>query len=80
VASAGVTVAAVRSPGGAAADWLLRKWGQGNRTKEIDGELAAPGPQAGRGWYVSAQGHTLAVVPGPVEFRMGSPDYEPGKS
>jgi hypothetical protein len=46
----------------------------------IDRELAASGPQAGRGWYVSAQGHTLAVVPGPVEFRMGSPDYEPGKS
>jgi formylglycine-generating enzyme required for sulfatase activity len=64
----------------AAADWLLRKWGQASQTKDIDRELATSGPQAGRGWYVSAQGHTLAVVPGPVEFRMGSPDHEPGKS
>jgi formylglycine-generating enzyme required for sulfatase activity len=31
-------------------------------------------------WYVNSQGQTMVVVPGPVEFLMGSPDAEEGRS
>jgi hypothetical protein len=78
----------------AAAEWLLRKWGQeawlaqvneewaadeGQRAKRIESiqqqiktsrQASAPGaPQ----WYVNSQGQTFVVIPGPVEFLMGSP-------
>jgi len=32
-----------------------------------------------RGWVVSAEGHTLMAVPGPVRFTMGSPETEVGR-
>jgi formylglycine-generating enzyme required for sulfatase activity len=32
------------------------------------------------GWYVNGQGQTMVVIPGPVEFRMGSPPSEEGRS
>ncbi len=32
-----------------------------------------------RRWYVNGQGHTMVVVPGPVEFSMGSPESEPDR-
>jgi serine/threonine protein kinase/formylglycine-generating enzyme required for sulfatase activity/tetratricopeptide (TPR) repeat protein len=59
------------------AEWLLHKWEQGERLKAIEQELAAEGPADGRHWYVNRQGQTLAVVAGPVEFRMGSPTDDP---
>jgi serine/threonine protein kinase/formylglycine-generating enzyme required for sulfatase activity len=31
-------------------------------------------------WYVNSQGQTMVVIPGPVEFRMGSPAKEAGRS
>jgi hypothetical protein len=73
-----------------AAEWVLRmKWGQAARLREIDLELAkskhrklqqieqemsqgSSQPQ----WYVNGQGQTLGVIPGPVEFLMGSPSTE----
>ncbi|MHB0958142.1 MAG: protein kinase domain-containing protein [Pirellulaceae bacterium] len=64
----------------AAAEWLLRKWGLADQLQQIDSGLHASGPAEERQWYINGQGHTLAVVAGPVEFRMGSPNYEPGKS
>jgi formylglycine-generating enzyme required for sulfatase activity len=30
-------------------------------------------------WYVTGQGHTMVVIPGPVEFGMGSPPTEKGR-
>ena len=30
-------------------------------------------------WYVKTQGQTLVVIPGPVEFVMGSPITEVGR-
>jgi formylglycine-generating enzyme required for sulfatase activity len=30
-------------------------------------------------WYVHAQGQTMVVIPGPVEFVMGSPPTEAGR-
>jgi serine/threonine protein kinase/formylglycine-generating enzyme required for sulfatase activity len=76
-----------------AAEWLLRmKWGQAVKLQEIDRELAK-GQQwkleqikheMGQGssqpqWYVNGQGQTLVVIPGPVEFLMGSPPNEAGR-
>ena len=53
------------------------------REKRIDGikELVAKDkektpPQ----WYVNGQGQTMVVIPGPVEFVMGSPPTEAGRS
>src|SRR5262249_36181670 len=38
-----------------------------------DGEKTAPQ------WYVNSQGQTMVVIPGPVDFVMGSPDTEEGR-
>jgi formylglycine-generating enzyme required for sulfatase activity len=84
----------------AAAEWLLRQWGQddwireqneawakASRERERDPASreherpefggapvahAPDSPQPPR-WYVNGQGQTYTVIPGPVEFRMGSP-------
>ena len=42
---------------------------------ELAGTKAAAQPQ----WYVNSQGHTMVVIPGPVEFLMGSPASESGR-
>jgi serine/threonine protein kinase/formylglycine-generating enzyme required for sulfatase activity len=53
------------------------------REKRLDGireqlmkDQAKTPPQ----WYVNSEGQTLVVVPGPVEFLMGSPPAEEGRS
>jgi formylglycine-generating enzyme required for sulfatase activity len=76
----------------AAAEWLLRHWGQdrligqadearmkdkesgARRVESIRRELASglARPQ----WYVNGQGQTMVVIPGPMEFLMGSPPGE----
>jgi len=67
-----------------AVDWLLRNakegpeprkldWGQAAALKAIDDALRRREPDPDRGWYVNGQGQTMVLVPGPVEFRMGSP-------
>ncbi len=74
-----------------AIDWLLRHgsqgtparkldWGRAASLAKIDAELAGR-PAGPKGWYVTGkEGHTLAIVRGPAEFVMGSPDSEPGRS
>jgi serine/threonine protein kinase/formylglycine-generating enzyme required for sulfatase activity len=64
-----------------AAAWLLRQWGQKDKLQQIDQELAkGRRPRAGeRRWYVNSQGQTFVIVPGPVEFVMGSPRTEAGR-
>jgi formylglycine-generating enzyme required for sulfatase activity len=49
------------------------KWLQGIRQVLTQDKAKAP-PQ----WYVNSQGQTMVVLPGPVEFRMGSPSTEEG--
>jgi formylglycine-generating enzyme required for sulfatase activity len=67
-----------------AAEWLLRRWGDGAEVVRAEKELArreAERPPAGadpKQWYVNGQGHTLVVVPRPEEFWMGSPGFEVG--
>jgi len=57
----------------AAIGWLLRTWGQGDALAAIDRELAGKKPSAKQLWYQDGNGHHLTIVPGPVEFQMGSP-------
>jgi formylglycine-generating enzyme required for sulfatase activity len=72
-----------------AVDWLLRHgrygladrklaWQQADALRAIDRDLAGQPPK-NRNWFLTRQGHTLAVVHGPVEFTMGAPRYEPGR-
>jgi eukaryotic-like serine/threonine-protein kinase len=78
----------------AAAEWLLRTWGQDpwlrdvnaqwagdpaqreQKLKEIAGTLTSERAETSRQWYVDGQGRTMVVIPGPVEFVMGSPPTE----
>jgi hypothetical protein len=46
------------------------------RNMYMANKLKDPG---GRRWYVNGQGQTMVVIPGPVEFRMGSPLCEPDR-
>jgi formylglycine-generating enzyme required for sulfatase activity len=59
----------------AAAEWTLRRWGQQETIEAIDAELKGK-DRGDRRWYVNGEGLTLAVIEGPVEFRMGSPAGE----
>jgi len=72
-----------------AVDWLLRHgrqglvdrrldWKQGEALHAIELDLMGQS-LADRNWYLTKEGHTLAVIRGPAEFTMGSPGYEPGR-
>jgi formylglycine-generating enzyme required for sulfatase activity len=69
----------------AAVEWLLRRWGMADRLTPIDRELvqASPGRPLGEivgpRWYVNGQGQTLAVIPAPGPFQIGSPAEEQGR-
>ncbi|MBI1915474.1 MAG: formylglycine-generating enzyme family protein [Planctomycetes bacterium] len=55
------------------------KWLEGIRqelAKTASRERKRP---EGRHWYVNGQGQTMVVIPGPVEFVMGSPPTEEGR-
>jgi formylglycine-generating enzyme required for sulfatase activity len=49
------------------------------RIDHIRAELRKGPRQAQPQWYVNGQGQTLVVIPGPVEFLMGSPRTEAGR-
>jgi len=69
-----------------AIDWLLRhgkqgladrrlNWKQAHALRRIDEQL--PSQLSGdRRWFVTKEGHTMAIVDGPVQFTMGSPPFE----
>jgi formylglycine-generating enzyme required for sulfatase activity len=72
-----------------AVDWLLgqgrqgkepRKldWHQGEALARIEGDSAwrLPGK---RNWYITKEGHTMAVVRDPKPFLMGAPQHERGR-
>ena len=48
------------------------------KLKKIDAELTKLKDRGDRRWYVNSQGQTLALIEGPVEFRMGSPPSRAG--
>ena len=52
------------------------------REKRLDGIkqlLAKDKEKTPPQWYVNGQGQTMVVIPGPVEFVMGSPPTEAGR-
>jgi formylglycine-generating enzyme required for sulfatase activity len=57
---------------------LRQRWGRAADLERLDCRLAGE-PAAGRRWFVNCQGQTYAVVKGPVEFYVGSPESEPGR-
>jgi eukaryotic-like serine/threonine-protein kinase len=61
-----------------ASAWTLRQWKQHQKLETIAARLSGKN-RGGRRWYVNSQGQTLAIVEGPVAFRMGSPPNEPGR-
>lgn len=79
----------------AAAEWLLRQWKQDKWLKQIEQEWEQDKKRreerqqgvrqelaknkAQPQWYVNGQGQTMVVIPGPVEFSMGSPRTEAGR-
>jgi formylglycine-generating enzyme required for sulfatase activity len=46
------------------------------RLKAIKAELAKGNGKPSPQWYINGQGQTMVVIPGPVEFMMGSPPGE----
>ena len=55
---------------------------QEQREKRLDGikqTLAKDKEKTPPQWYVNGQGQTMVVIPGPVEFVMGSPPTEAGR-
>jgi formylglycine-generating enzyme required for sulfatase activity len=58
-----------------AAEWTLRQWQQSANVDEIDAKLTGKARAGGR-WYVNGHGQTFALIEGPVEFRMGSPQAD----
>ncbi len=78
-----------------AVECLLRRWGHADKTRAAVQEWvasprrrdqkwqqarqAATAARPAASWYVTGQGQTLTVLPGPVVFRMGSPRAEAGR-
>jgi formylglycine-generating enzyme required for sulfatase activity len=68
-------------------EWLRQAsddWAKDNeqREKRLDGikqSLANDKETTPPQWYVNGQGQTMVVMPGPVEFVMGSPPTEAGR-
>jgi hypothetical protein len=59
-----------------AAEWTLRHWKQQEKLKAIDAGLTQLKDLGERRWHVNDQGQTLAVIEGPVEFLIGSPETD----
>ena len=61
-----------------AAEWTLRQWKQQVKLAEADARTEETRQErSDRRWFVNSQGQTFAMIDGPVEFTMGSPDTEP---
>jgi formylglycine-generating enzyme required for sulfatase activity len=55
--------------------WAKGKEERGKRLASIR-QLLSKGKEKSPQWYVNGQGQTMVVIPGPVEFVMGSPPTE----
>jgi serine/threonine protein kinase/formylglycine-generating enzyme required for sulfatase activity len=60
-------------------EWANDKPGRDKRFHEARQELSRIRESGENRWYITAQGQTMIVVPGPVEFSMGSPESEDGR-
>jgi serine/threonine protein kinase/formylglycine-generating enzyme required for sulfatase activity len=64
-------------------DWAKDREGRDKRVESIRQQLkasrAASAPCVPPQWYVTSEGQTMVVMPGPVDFKMGSPAAEEGR-
>jgi formylglycine-generating enzyme required for sulfatase activity len=60
-------------------EWAKDKEAQQKRLEGIEQLLAKEKEKTPPQWYVNGQGQTMVVIPGPVEFVMGSPLTEAGR-
>jgi formylglycine-generating enzyme required for sulfatase activity len=64
-------------------EWSKNEKMRNQRIETIQQQLKASGAASAPGcppqWYVNSQGQTMVVIPGPVEFMMGSPPTEDGR-
>jgi formylglycine-generating enzyme required for sulfatase activity len=58
------------------AAWARNKEERDQRQEAIKQALLQARDQASPQWYVNGQGQTMVVIPGPVQFSMGSPPTE----
>ena len=63
-----------------AAEWTLRQWKHEEQLKKADADLMKLEIGAIGGGSSTPQGQTFALIDGPVEFTMGSPDTEPERN
>lgn len=56
--------------------WIAAKPAREERLESIKKSMQRPGEKAAPQWYVNGQGQMMVVIPGPVEFQMGSPSWE----
>ena len=64
----------------AAAEWTLRRFQRSADLARVDLQLKSSPPLSDRQWYMTGEGHTLVVVPGPTRFQMGADANEPGRN
>ena len=57
-------------------EWAKDKEQREKRLESIRKSLAKDKEKTPPQWYVNGQGQTMVVIPGPVEFVMGSPPTE----
>jgi serine/threonine protein kinase/formylglycine-generating enzyme required for sulfatase activity len=60
-------------------EWAKDKPRREQRLERIRQELAKGKDHAKPQWYVNGQGQTMVMIPGPLEFQMGSPFSEAGR-
>jgi serine/threonine protein kinase/formylglycine-generating enzyme required for sulfatase activity len=59
-----------------AAEWVLRRWSQEALVQRTENQLAREGRSREKNWYVTPDGQTMAIIPGPMTFTMGTPEQE----
>ena len=62
-----------------AAESALRSWKMQDQVAVLRAELAKAGRRDGFGWYVTPEGHTFAILQGPLDAKLGSPANESGR-
>jgi serine/threonine protein kinase/formylglycine-generating enzyme required for sulfatase activity len=60
-------------------EWAKNTEGRAKRIRSIQQLVRKDKEKTPSQWYVNRQGQTMVVIPGPVEFLMGSPSTEEGR-